>query len=469
MGNDRAGSRDPRPRLLVGSTAAAGAAFTAVVLFTPFIGFAYRSLPAHIALDSIEAAIALLVGYLALGRFRQSHSLWNALLGVALCLLGITNLAFSVLPLVVLGSRSNLFSLWGSLTIRLVATGLLAYASFHDSRARDSRRAMRGSLVVIFGLPLAVAIVFGIAGDLPETVGARLVPEVSSRPQVQVTPEVLLPQAGLLALYVIATIGYTRRAERTKDPLSAWIGAACALAAMARINYMLFPSIYTQWVYTGDFLRLGFYLLLLIGAAGEIDRYWKRVTELAVLEERRRVARDLHDGLSQELAFIAAQTKRIGKGANDDMSRISAAAERALLEARHAFRALTPDASLSDRLAFESVAGDVEERTKIPIRVEFEIAMRMSPDLRQGLVRIMQEALNNAARHSGADDILVRLDSDGRAMLTIVDNGRGFDPTVPSTGFGLVSMRERAQRLGGELTITSKPGSGTTVEVKIPS
>jgi signal transduction histidine kinase len=450
-------------------TAAAGVAFTALVALLPGMRLAYRSLPAHVALDSIEAVIALLVGYITLGRFRQSSSLSYLLLSISLFLLGITNIVFSVGPLVVFGSRSNLFSLWGSLTLRMIATSLLAYAAVRHDRVEDPERALWLSLAAIAGLPLATGLIFGFAGDLPTAVGAMLVPEVSTRPRVHADFAILAPQLLLFAFYVIATFGYTRRAEQTRDPMWAWIAAACTLGALTRINYVLFPSIYTQWLYTGDFLRFGFYLLLLVGATGEIQRYWNRVADMAVLDERRRLARDVHDGLSQELAFIVAKTKRYRDGEDKDLSRVSAAADRALNEARHAFRALTPRSDLSDRKVFESLATDVEVRTGKKVRVDFTGTRRLAPDVRRNLVRIAQEALNNASRHSGAEEIFVRVTSSAEVTLSVSDQGRGFDPKKHLDGFGLMSMRERAENIGATLSVASDLGVGTLVEVWVPS
>ena len=119
-----------------------------------------------------------------------------------------------------------------------------------------------------------------------------------------------------------------------------WLGAGCALAAVARVDYVLFPSLYSDFVHLGDTFRLGFYLCLLVGAAREVRSYWARA---AVLEDRRRLARDLHDGLTQELTYLYAQAQRLQTHPDDRRiaHQISGAAGRAIDEARHAIGALT--------------------------------------------------------------------------------------------------------------------------------
>src|SRR5205823_1532229 len=116
-------------------------------------------------------------------------------------------------------------------------------------------------------------------------------------------------QVVVAALFFIAAFGFTRRAEHSGDELLLWLGASSMFAAFARVNYFIYPSLYSEWVYTGDALRLGWHVLLFVGAAREIQLYQRAYAERRVLEERRRIARDLHDGLAQELAFIASASQ----------------------------------------------------------------------------------------------------------------------------------------------------------------
>ena len=101
---------------------------------------------------------------------------------------------------------------------------------------------------------------------------------------------------------------------------------------------MLFPSLYTDWLYTGDFLRTGAYLLLLIGAVSEIQHYWHVQAELAVLDDRRRLARELHDGVIQELAYIKSE----GRALPEDFRRATTSSERANVRSTRRAQPCTP-------------------------------------------------------------------------------------------------------------------------------
>ncbi len=107
----------------------------------------------------------------------------------------------------------------------------------------------------------------------------------------------------------LSTVAFTCQARDSHDELLRWLGPACALATFARINNVLFPSLYSNWLYSGDLLRTGFYLLLLLGAARVIREHWNAQVETAVLEDRRRLARELHDGVLQELSYIRSETR----------------------------------------------------------------------------------------------------------------------------------------------------------------
>jgi signal transduction histidine kinase len=234
------------------------------------------------------------------------------------------------------------------------------------------------------------------------------------------------------------------------------------------VNYVLFPSLYSDWLYTGDFLRTGCYLLLLIGAAREIRDYWSAQARAAVLEDRRRLARELHDGVVQELAYIRSESHLTDRdpGARH---RILQACDRALDEARGAVDALGRSGDEPLGFALHRAARQVAERYDADLDVELDDSVRADQDQRHALVRITREAVSNAIRHGKVDRVQLQLRSDGhgRHHLVVVDKGLGFDTAAAgqATGYGLMSMRERAQALDGSFTVQSAPGVGTTVAV----
>jgi signal transduction histidine kinase len=193
------------------------------------------------------------------------------------------------------------------------------------------------------------------------------------------------------------------------------------------------------------------------------------MVEAAQLEERRRLARDLHDGLAQEIAFIARNAGLLRQTGGDPelTSRIIAAAERAFLESRRVIVALTSPVDEPLDRAVKEAATEVAGRYGSSLDLRVAAGLVLPPASREALVRIVSEAVTNAANHSGVRDVRVELEGfDGGTRLRVVDRGRGFDPNGRTgSGFGLISMRERVEALGGRFQVRSQPGHGTQVEV----
>jgi signal transduction histidine kinase len=185
----------------------------------------------------------------------------------------------------------------------------------------------------------------------------------------------------------------------------------------------------------------------------------------AVLDERRRIARDLHDGVAQDLAFIVSRTRGAdGTGLQD----IGDAAIRALDESRRTIAALRRADDVPFRERFDATALELEHREGA--RLHYRIPSDFDPPPASGdaLLGIVREAVTNAARHARASEVEIELSRSGDLRMRIRDNGDGFDPGEPRGGFGLAGMRERARALGGDLRLSSRPGAGTEIEVVLP-
>jgi signal transduction histidine kinase len=275
-----------------------------------------------------------------------------------------------------------------------------------------------------------------------------------------------------LVLSVLAAVGFAREARRSQDHFAAWLAVGATFAGFSSFHYFLFPSLYSQWVYTGDFFRFGSYVVLLAAALQEIGRYWRELAVLAVLEERRRVARDLHDGLAQELAFIVGQSKRLSAGVRDPeaLASLAVAGERALEESRRAIVALTRP--LDDPLAvvLAETARELTSRAGLRLECKLDEDIYVPPATREALVRILREAITNVAQHGKATCARVELTNGGGVHLRVTDDGIGFDSSalVANKGFGLTSIEERVRQLGGSVQITSTASGGTAVDVRLP-
>ena len=444
---------------------------TAAVVLVPFLGFAYRAPALHVALETANALVALLVAYLVYGRYRERRGVQELLLVLAMCTVAVANLALSALPFAVAIGRDQDSSRWAALAIRFLGTLLLVTAALTPAGRRVTRRGAGWIVLALSAVVVTVALLGIVYGTrLPPTIDVPFPAGDVARPLLAGHPVVLAVQALGAVLYAVAAVAFTRQSERSHDELMRWVGAGCVLASAARVHYLLFPSLYSDYVYSGDLLRLGFYLLLLVGAAREIGSYWQARTRAAVLEDRRRMAMDLHDGLTQELSYIRAQSQRLAARPGDVavVHQIGTAAGRATEEARRAISALTRPVGEPFPAALQRQLDQAAHRHDLTVLTDLDQAVEVDPAQDEALLRIVSEAVHNAVRHGAASRIAVRLTADP-PRLVVHDDGRGFAPGMArGAGFGLTSMRERAQGIGGSFAVTSAPDEGTTVQVTWP-
>ena len=200
----------------------------------------------------------------------------------------------------------------------------------------------------------------------------------------------------------------------------------------------------------------------------------------AVLDERTRLAREIHDGLAQTLAFLKMEAARmqtyVTKGELDAVARTLQACYRTLsdayLDARQAIDDLRhiPDEGLGDWLAV--VAADFKALTGLEVDVSnVQLSHVFAPTVKAQLIRIVQEALTNIRKHAQACTVTISAsECEGEATLEIHDNGHGFMPEEiqPASQYGLRSMRERAESIGADFQVISAPGAGTTLRLRIP-
>ena len=214
-------------------------------------------------------------------------------------------------------------------------------------------------------------------------------------------------------------------------------------------------------------LALAGYLALSGAVVHRLLAYQSRVAESAVADERRRLAREYHDGLAQELAFLAPRLAAAA-GPEPRLRPLSEAAERALQECRLAISALTAGAGNDLSAAVVEASEAIATREGTHLTLDVIPGIRTVPKTQAALLRVVSEALTNAVRHGRAERVQVALNNGDGLLLRISDDGVGFDVESPlGSGFGLVSMRERIQGLGGEFRISSEPGAGTIVEARI--
>jgi signal transduction histidine kinase len=317
-------------------------------------------------------------------------------------------------------------------------------------------------------LDLVIAIALGIL-----CVASLLLAAVPTQIGVHRLPDFLQVVVALAG--ASAAVGLGRRSARTGNGLERSLALGGAVLAVAYVNDLLAGTMSSDRLYVGDMLKLSAFLLVLYGCVIEFRSLQRQLVRRVAVGERRRMARDMHDGLAQELAFIASHSQRLRHTGEDatTVAHLRSAAERALHDSRTTIAVLTaPEDIPLDSLIARTVES-FRSRFGVDVELDLEHDMVVGAEERNALLRILHEALVNAVRHGSAERILVRLvcDGDDRPTLRIADDGSGFDvPAAVSAakGLGLTSMQERAEILGGALSIASRPGSGTVVEVVLP-
>lgn len=378
-------------------------------------------------------------------------------------------------------------SLW-MLSAALAALGLtLVLQTFWPSLRTGSGQTMVrtacGLVGIVAALVLAgrlrpvrqlrdVAIVgaLGALGVVNVALAAASTP-LSSHPQGEWQWVALIAN---IAASVVLLCAVSWRVHMRQPPLPRPLLAGAVVLVVASCDLLLVASGRSGSVYTADALKLIAYALILAGCVSELKLNLHGLIQRAAADERRRMARDMHDGLAQELAFIATHSQRLGTSGDDTatVTLLKAAAERALHESRTTIAVLASpdDASLDSLIA--RTADSFRSKFGVEVDLDLQSGVLVDAERRNALLRILHEAMTNAIRHGRAEQVFVRLTAGANGpLLRIVDDGCGFD--VPGAfsaakGLGLMSMSERADMLGGGLNIFSSPGTGTVVEVGLP-
>lgn len=212
--------------------------------------------------------------------------------------------------------------------------------------------------------------------------------------------------------------------------------------------------------------------------AVQMARLAEQARQAAVLEERNRIARDIHDTLAQGFTGVVvnleassrALKKQSSELALEHINHARQIAQEGLAEARLSVRALRPESLQTDfHLALEALARRVEETGVVHGHLSIDGSRRPLPgDVEAELLRIAQESVTNVLKHAQASEVHLGIEYAPESVtLSIADDGSGFDTRARHEGFGLLGMHERAQRLGAHLELRSAAGSGTTMSVTV--
>ncbi|MBI3450369.1 MAG: ATP-binding protein [Acidobacteria bacterium] len=244
----------------------------------------------------------------------------------------------------------------------------------------------------------------------------------------------------------------------------------------ATADVTVLPFFYeTAWFY---------FFCAALAAAAAFAAYRYRVRQIearygAVVAERERIARELHDtiaqgftGVSMQLEAAASRLADLPDSARENLDRARLLVRSSLADARRSVRDLRPNLLESADLpaSLRAVASELTAGTDVRAEVTARgFRGRLAPRIEDALFRIGQEAMTNAIRHGRCRHLRVELSAEGgRATLAVRDDGAGFDPAATPPGSGMTGMRERMRRIGGEIRFESRPGAGTTIEAAVP-
>jgi signal transduction histidine kinase len=438
----------------------------------PRLAPVYHNDSLHVALAMAAALVLVLVAVVLLGRYRRSASARDLLALLAVSVLAVKNLLLSALS-AILTESATAFTTWVFHGSRLLGAALLAAAAIAPGRPLRRRRPTEllaaVSTAALLGAIVGVTAVF--AGELPGQFDT-LPTDREGLQRFGQQPALTVLESFAALFYGVAAVAFAYHADRARDPFQMWLAIGSVIASIAFVNYALYPTLYTELLYTGDIFLFVSVLAFLFGTIREIGAYQATVTQAAVLDERRRVARDLHDGVAQELAFISSQLRWIVRQQPEEraVDQIMDSVERALDESRAAISALSRPTDESLHRALAHAATDIGSRVGARLDLDIDERVDVAGPWREALVRITREAVANAVRHGRARTVTVQLrDADG-VWLRVTDDGVGFDPNGlrQEGGYGLTSMRERAEALGGQFSVSSEPGQGTSVEIMLP-
>lgn len=274
---------------------------------------------------------------------------------------------------------------------------------------------------------------------------------------------------------------FQRSAERflnhPLDYVRSWMGVP--LIVKERVIGMVTLDHGEPGHYTLEHARLATAVANQAAIAIENARLYEQAQQLAALEERQKLARELHDSVSQALYGIGlgARTARTlldrdPRRAAEPLDYVLSLAEAGLAEMRALIFELRPESLETEGLvaALNKQASSLRARHHLVVETAFCEEPEAALEVKQVLYRIAQEALHNTVKHARASRVTLRLERSGdRLVLVIADNGVGFDPQREFPGhLGLRSMRERAERLGGVFVVDSAPDQGTRLQAEIP-
>ena len=434
----------------------------ALALFVAYPSLRHSSdLPAlRLVLDTAITLAGAIVAFLAGIRFAVEGRRFDLVLSTGFFLAMSTTLLFEIVPVLGGGSLAPVEA-WAAVFGSLTAAATIAAAPFVRGRVAARQRALGNAVGIALSALAGLWLLLHVLGDS--------LPSLLPGPTNEGPPVPLIVALALGALLgLVALIGFGLRFRRRGDDLDRWLASAATLSLFSSLYHVFEPLTLSTAVSANDFLRVVASGVLLVGV-------WRAISAAAfgraVAEERARVAREIHDGLAQYLFALATHATMLEQnGASPNaIAQIKELATSAQQEARFAVLALSSaggsapfDSALRRYVEFLTADGVLE------VDVEIDPRVQLAPDEQIEVFRIVQEGLANVRKHANARRAEVRIaHRGGTRVVTVRDDGAGFDQSGDGVGQGLKNIRARASSIAGAATVRSRPGRGTTVEIAL--
>ena len=470
---------------------------TVWILLDPRISFSYRAPEVRLITETAVAFVGASVIALSINRFLELGRITDGAIAFAFASLLVPNLGQGlILPVSgadLFGSEDGGMYVWT--VSRIIAFFiLLVSVVYFEDRAIPGER--RWQVLAAGGFPLLLlgvanyTLFFVFRPEVPDllTVSGRTMLAAGANVRgafVEVTSLQLALQLALTGLAALTCFLFlvAHVQEPPQGRFHRWVGMSLIFATFSQLHYAIYPSVYSPMITTGDMLRLSFYAVLLAAIGAEYLRYQRSMRELSALEERTRMARDIHDGAAQGLSFVLASlAQTLHEGVASPLAQRLARWRAILSETQDSLRdavcALGPASSSQD--LGQRISAFCQDFSR---RYGMEVGFRcvgspgaLPPPKDRELLFLLAEALHNVHKHAETPQATVFLEAQPQwLVLRVSDNGVGFPlpgqegaQGADSTGYGYASMTDRANRLAGLLLITSEAQKGTTVQLTIP-
>jgi signal transduction histidine kinase len=414
------------------------------------------------SLETGIAAAAVVGAILLVARFRQTRLLRDLLLLTAFAAVALTDFVFHALPAYDLQTRG--YGAGAGIAMTILAAGAFVAVAFVPVPQRVVARPRRGLMLAA----LAAVAWIGL-GELVELANGL----VLGRGPVGLDAPVWTAAALLCFVLLLASGARFAHGCRVDDTEAKLLTGAAILLAGGELGTLGMPVAPADWVTPGDALRVGAFAMLIAVSVILYRQSVRQKAREALAAERLRIAGDLHDGLAQDLAFIAAHSERLARLVGADHP-VAVAAARALATSRGQIVDLEASSATTTAAALREVAAEAQARFSVRITVQVLSMDQSEPSSaeRTELVRIAREAIANAVRHGNAKHITVTLGSRHEPfLLRVTDDGSGLpgpgQSTAPTagTGLGMRAMRARSSRIGAQLRARRREHGGTEIEV----